>query len=184
MINLYFSTEVGEVKGLSPDELRQLRRNAADGVLECTRDHLLALPGESFYRDAAQSLERVSNSKEDAIQITQRGIALQYYGGTVKAGKGISSKTGQPTKYLSIPVNKATKEMPGHYPNLSFVKYKNGTRALVQLSKDKKASPMFWLVEQVTIKPHPKVLPKQAELNNAAKESALDYLETLSFYRA
>ncbi|MFI3244119.1 MAG: hypothetical protein R3Y56_07700 [Akkermansia sp.] len=46
MINLYFSTEVGEVKGLSPDELRQLRRNAADGVLEHTRNHLLALPGK------------------------------------------------------------------------------------------------------------------------------------------
>lgn len=184
MIHLFFNTVVGEVKGLTPDELRQLRRNAADGVLECTRDHLLALPGESFYREAAQSMERVSTAQADEVCITQRGIALQYYGGTVKAGKGISSKTGEPTKYLSIPVSKATKEMPGRYPDLSFFKYKKGTLALVQLDQDGKPTPVFWLVEQATIKPHPNILPKQEQLQHAAKESSLDYLETLTFYRA
>lgn len=224
MIHLFFNTKVGEVKGLLPDELRQMRRNAADGVLEHTRNHLLALPGKSFYRDAAQSLERVSTAQDDEVRITQRGVALQHYGGTVEPGKGLSSKTGKPTKFLAIPSALAKGKSPRLFQDLSYVPVKNGgkvaallmrvpeaarttadkahkqklkehARKVKKAAKGGQSAPprpvrekpkpqlYFTLVSSATIKPHPNVLPKQVKLHHAAREGALDYLETLSFYQ-
>lgn len=184
MIYLSFQLETFKLRDISEQEQRDMRRAAADSLLEVTRNHLLALPGRSFYREAATSLERNSTAAEDQVRITKRGMSLQYYGGTVTAGKGRSSKTGKPTKYLSIPANDSIREMPSYYPNLSFIKFDNNLAALVKPLKDGNFEPMFWLKKQVTIKPHKNILPKDEQYNRAANEGAQEYLADLSYMKS
>lgn len=186
MLNLnYHARPPDQLPELSASGLQKLRSAAADEVLECTREHLEALPGRSFYQDSASSLERASTAKQEHVGITKRGFALQYFGGTVKAGKGVSSKTGKKTKYLSIPANRGLTEMPSAYADLTFIKLKGDRGALVRLKEDKKSfTPMFWLVKQATIKPHPDILPDQSELELAASLGARDHLAALNFYQS
>lgn len=184
MIYLSYSIDTINLTDISEQEQRDMRRAAADALLEVTRKHLLALPGRSFYREAATSLERTSNESMDMVHVVKRGMALQYYGGTVRAGKGRSSKTGKPTKYLSIPVNDSVRDMPGSYPNLSFVKFNDELAALVIAQDDGDFKPIFWLKKEVTIRPHKNILPKEAQYNRAAKEGALKYIEALSYMKS
>jgi len=184
MIYLSYSIDTFNLPEFGEQEQRDMRRAAADAMLEVTRNHLLALPGRSFYRDAATSLERNSTPDEDQVRVVKRGMALQYYGGTVKAGKGRSSKTGMPTKYLSIPVNNAIRDMPGRYPNLTFIKINDDLAALVIPLPDNDFKPIFWLKKEVTIRPHKYILPKDEQYNRAAKEGALEYIEALSYMKS
>ncbi|MFI3244126.1 MAG: hypothetical protein R3Y56_07735 [Akkermansia sp.] len=184
MILLNFTVHAPEGDpGIKSGDLLSVRQIAANRVSDVMREHLESLPGESFYKRVADSIGRVDKAKSSEVSIAERGYALQLFGGTVKAGKGISSKTGKRTKFLSIPANKGIKEMPDAYDNLSFIKLKGGKGALVRLKKDKSFTPMFWLVKQATIKPHPEVMPRQESIDKAASQGALSAINQLDFYK-
>lgn len=148
-----------------------------------------------FYAQAAQGTTFIDDSANDeiTIAISQVGFAQRYFGGTIKAGVGVSSKTGKTTQWLAIPARTETYgKRPGEFTNLHFIAFKSGAAALVEnentlLGKKRgggyraKASlgggVFFWLVKSVTQKPDPTVLPDESKLTDAAYEAAGDYLE-------
>ena len=73
-------------------------------MLETTRPNAMGAPRTHYYGSArrATSFEVVGGGAIE-INVAQIGMRLHFYGGTVMAGKGISSSTGAPTKYLTIP---------------------------------------------------------------------------------
>ena len=84
-----------------------LHEAMAQGVEGEVKDHLRGLnsrsPNTGYYGRAADSTEVQADEDGGVVRITERGMALHYYGGRVVPGKGISSFTGEPTKSLAIP---------------------------------------------------------------------------------
>lgn len=84
-----------------------LHQAMAQGVELGVREHLTGLnsrsPNTNFYARAAKSTEVEADGAQGLVRITQRGMALRYYGGRVVPGKSISSFTGKETKALAIP---------------------------------------------------------------------------------
>lgn len=210
---------------LKSDRLDELQRKAAEAgmaeevalvgaqaVANFTKDYLGSLNSSrpnalggnrtDFYSRAAKSIE-VAKQGEGSVGFTiyQIGFAQRLLGGTIHAGAGTSSKTGEPTKYLAIPANpEAYGKTPGEFDNLEFfhtahgggLRAKRSIATWLRTSKEgnilnvkgaRKASHdeigslvMFWLVTEVNQDPDPTVLPTEAELTNVATQEMSGYL--------
>src|SRR5215469_3007203 len=76
-------------------------RDAIGNKMGGTRTH--------FYSDAAKSVsDPEATGGVATFTITKQGLAQRWLGGDIEAGKGLSSVTGEPTKYLSIPARTET----------------------------------------------------------------------------
>ncbi len=147
-----------------------------------------------FYAEAARGVQMPQIESEGiSVGISKLGLRLRYYGGTVKPGKNISWKTGQPTKWLAIPNNpiaygKRTQEFDFSglgTGNLRFVYFRPDLAALVEnLATEIKlvrgvfkavastiGAVIFWLKRSVTYKADPTVLPGSEELLAAAQDA-------------
>ncbi len=169
------------LQDLSNDDLKEIQSAAMDAEAEFLRSHLESLPGRSFYKEAAASLERDSGADYEAIHITKRGFALQLFGGVVSAGRGKSAVTGRPTEYLTIPANKSITEAAGFYPGLVMMSNDDGDRWLAKPREDEGFDVYFWLVPSVKIKAHPSIMPTLGALSDAARQGAEDYIKALSY---
>ena len=185
------------------DDLALVMGRAAAGL---TRDHLYALdqsrPNKlggkrtNFYQKAGDSVsDPAASAGVVSFTITKTGLAQRWLGGDIEAGSGISSKTGEPTKYLSIPARAETYgEPPSAFTDLVFVPRKNGGAMLVQalqtqvsISGKKRITVtrgqllgglvMYWLVDKVTQEEDPTVLPTEEELLEVAIGSGSQYLQ-------
>ena len=88
-------------------------------------EYLRGLPGREFYKKAAESVQLASSADAAIVSITQRGIALRRYGGTVRPTGRTSDVTGKPIKNLALPVGGAPS--PGEFRGkLAFIAKKNG----------------------------------------------------------
>ncbi|MDE2107251.1 MAG: hypothetical protein KGL39_59185, partial [Patescibacteria group bacterium] len=165
----------------------------AEGAADLTRKHLFALdtrsPRSHFYSRAAKSVRTPQPEGRGAsFTITQTGLAQRWFGGPIVAGKGTSSATGAPTKYLAI----GTDEVEGKTPkeeameqDMAFVPRGNGKAMLVQgmrstATRGKHKGEeinvvvpggrvLFWLVPSVDQKPDPTVMPTDVDLAEAAR---------------
>jgi len=180
------------------DELGLVGGRAAANL---TKDHLFALdtrvnqlggPRTHFYSSAAKSVSQVQKrGGVVAFDVTKLGLTQRWLGGTITAGKGISSASGGPTKYLTIPARAETYNVPpSAFSDLKFVPRRGGGAMLVQalqttVSIGKKAVArgiqlgglvMYWLVKSVTQKPDPSVMPTEEELLNTASTAMGQYL--------
>ena len=172
------------VKGFLVDYLADLdeaRPNKMGGV----RTH--------FFAQVARSVQNPKTEHGRAsISINHVGFAQRLLGGIIRAGQGLSSKSGRPTKLLAIPARaEAYGKTPGEFHDLEFVPTGNGEGMLVQTFQTQfirgrrkgdyhtqkvGGLAMFWLVKQVTQKPDATVLPSSKAMAGAATDAMEDYL--------
>ncbi len=144
----------------------------------------------TFYRPVPGGLELVNNFL---------GLALRYYGGTVVPGKGISSYSGEPTKWLTMPaIAQAYGRRAREFNNLRFVEFKKGKlaalveekagatdsrtgKAIKGRGRGKKAKPrvFYWLLKSMTIAPNRSLLPLNKELRRTARLTTTAYVRTI-----
>jgi len=73
----------------------------------------------NYYLGAARATSFQPVGDGVVISVAQIGIRLHYYGGTVRAGRGISSFSGKPTKFLTIPARaEAHGKRASEFPDL------------------------------------------------------------------
>ncbi len=166
---------------LSNDDLKEIQSAAMDAEAEFLRSHLEGLPGRSFYKEAAASMERDSGADYEAIHITKTGFSLQLFGGAVSAGKGESAVTGLPTKYLTIPARKGITEAAGFYEGLIQMSNAEGKKWLAMPTGEDSFEPYFWLVPRIEVGAHPNNMPSLQALSDAAQQGAEEYIEALSY---
>lgn len=156
--------------------------------LDDSRANKLGGRRSHYYGSARRATEFQIEGEDVIISISQVGMKLHYFGGTVTAGKNSSYATGSPARYLTIP---ATPEAYGRtvrdFPDLVVVWGKNrrpvglaigeeatgslysavARRHGAMLTKKAKLTPgkmMFWLKESVTLPPDSTVLPTEDTL--------------------
>ena len=176
---------------------------AARGASNLTRQHLFNLdersPRTHFYSSAAKSIEEpVVEGEGASFTIYKTGLAQRYFGGHIEAGKGTSSFSGGPTKYLSIGTDEAEGKTPwevSQEQDIAFVPRKGDKAMLVQAmqtvitrgpNKGKtmtRANPagrvLFWLVTDVDQDADPTVLPADEDLGEAARYPLDNFLTRL-----
>lgn len=163
------------------------------------KDHLVALNaerhryGRNYYAQAARSVTTKGAGGFAIVSITQIGFRLRLYGGTVKAGKNVSSVTGKLTRFLTIPATPEAYGMrAGEFHDLKvglamnprgqlqFALIRRVSQAISIVRRKKKdgsvhttvrpgvinggGEVMFWLVRKVTQRADPSVLPEKREM--------------------
>lgn len=176
---------------------------AGGGVRRLLQDHMRALDGaranqmggkrSHFYAAAARSITYAIDSDGVTVSIHQPGIALHYYGGTVRPVNG--------SKYLTIPVDpEAYGKRAGEFSHLSvqYGQTRGGgirpmflvedTHTKVKVTKGRKTGKvkvketlkagkiMYYLALSATMKPDPSVLPTDETINQSALASMIAYL--------
>lgn len=159
-------------------------------VLESTRPNKLGGARQHYYSGARAGTSFVIDGDYAIIGIRQVGMRLRYYGGTVHAGANISSITGQPTKFLTIPV---TAEAYGHraadFPDLTVLWGSNGPYALARVTKGTIArgasastssvEVLFALKEEVTVPADDTMLPEPEALSDGMQRDFHRYVDMI-----
>jgi len=161
--------------------------------LDAERANRLGGPRTHFYADAARAVQNPqADGNSVVISINHLGLAQRLFGGTITAGHGISSRTGQLTSLLAVPARaEAYGKTPGEFDDLEFVPTRTGgmlVQALqVQIIRGKRkgewrdetvgALAMYWLVPEVTQAADPTVLPSGRAMAGCAADAMEDYLD-------
>jgi len=111
------------VVGLFVERYRQFDRTRPN-ALGGTRTH--------FWGAVAKSVHAANITPQGFdVDVTHVGVRLRWLGGTVTPGKGISCKTGRPTRMLTIPVDaEAHGRRACEYDNLTPLWGRHGPWAL------------------------------------------------------
>jgi hypothetical protein len=152
-----------------------------------------------FYGRMAEATFSSSDAESGTVTVGTgiRGASLRYFGGTVRAGKTISSITGKPTRLLAIPtkdvpVAGSTREVPRNMGVLKYLPSKRGGGVLVEgvmVTGKRSGRPrverrtggrlLYILKASVDHKPDRNLLPADAELGDAAAGAARMHVEGL-----
>lgn len=182
-------------QGLENEQLLPvLGRSAANSVranfdeLESSRPNKLGGTRQHYYSGARSATSFVVEGDKAVIGIAQVGIRLRYFGGTVRAGVGNSYITGNPTKYLTIPV---TPEAYGHraadFPDLVVLWGRNGPYALGRKNQGsiarggstESSEVLFALTPHVEIPGDETMLPSSDDFRSAIKEDFYKYVDVV-----
>lgn len=154
-----------------------LAQAAARGILDLTREHLRArnarsssgvMPKSNYYADAAESVTVGTDKNSATVTIDKEGVALHYYGGTVKPKK----------KALAIPKSPIVagvwpSEMGGDLDLVWPKGKKSGTL------RDKVSGEILYLlVPKVTIRADRSVLPSDEAYYAAASEAITEAMSS------
>ncbi len=191
--------------GLQPVRINPIVGKAAS---EATREHYIQLNRErpnalggartNYYLGAAKGTSFTVLEDGAVISIRQIGIRLRYYGGTVTAGKGISSWSGRPTRFLTIAVHPRAHGKRASEFDLELVYNHDGVPVAlatkstlgVQLKQTKtgkitkraigrRGEIMFLLKRSVTHRPDPSVLPAPDKIYGAVVSNVNAYTDRL-----
>lgn len=152
--------------------------------LEDTRPNKMGGSRRHYYSGARAKTTFTVSGNTAFIFTTQVGMRMRYFGGTIRAGAGISSATGKPTKYLTIP---ETAESYGHraadFDDLEVLWGRDGPYGLGRVERKTiqrgdsftqsnaiQTEVLFWLVPEVEIPEDHTMLPESGELNDALHE--------------
>ncbi len=149
----------------------------------------LSAPSTGFWKEAIGSIRGTADNEAAVVSISKRGVALQYYGGTVRAKN---------KPYLTIPISplshgKSVAEMGGKFyrflskkGNLILATDPNPGRAgkprvgqrlkTARIPRYRGGVPLYVLKKQVTVRPHADVLPDRAELERTATRALNNYI--------
>lgn len=188
-------------QGLQPARLQPVAGRAARNVIRThllgvnrTRPNALGGPRTNFYASAARGTQFRVQGDTVIVSINQVGIALRYFGGTVRP---------RLRKYLTIPAipeahGKRASEFNGlsfafeRHPRfgvmmpalvqgaaslLGFRRGPRGTRA--RFIGERRRRVVFWLVKSATFKADPTVLPHDEQIAAAAASAINDYARLL-----
>ena len=182
------------------DGLAALHLAMAMGVELAVKRHLresyaARSPRTGFYGRMAQATAGTADQEAGTVTVGAgiRGAALRYFGGTVAAGKTISSITGKPTRLLAIPtkdvpVSGSTRETPANAGILKYLPSKKGGGVLVEgeqvtgkrgktrVERKPGGRLLFILKAYTKHDPDPGLLPDQAALEAAARAAAGDHI--------
>jgi len=164
----------------------------AEACGDLTRGHLRRLAGRrhrpgiahNFYLRAADAVvaERVTGGA--AVTIAHEGLALRYYGGTVRPSGRISLVTGRPIRALAVPKpgSGAEGKTPGEFGKLFVVASKrSGKAVLAGRGPAGMVRVLFLLLKSAEHKADKSVLPKDRAYQEAGAEALDDLLaETIN----
>lgn len=178
--------------------LTGLHAAMGEAVTDATRHHIATTkqsPNTGWWGRAARSVKTSSVSGTLAlVEVSQRGAALRYHGGTVSQKPGGPLLT-IPTEH--VPVRDGTRLAARDIDDLAYIPRRSadgkrkgflvqGEKYTVSRGKNKgktRTRPVFgpWQVfyilrTETTHKPDPTVLPTDAVLGEAAREAAADYV--------
>lgn len=188
-MNLRLTIKPEDVRDAMPPD-RVLLEAAARGMVVAVRRHLRekndrtppknGFPKSNYYAEAADTAR---GSVADGVAVVEvgpddpngpgSGIALHYYGGTVRPKK----------KALAIPISPAVagmwpSEATGVGADLAMIWPKNSAHGFL---KDNERNELLWLlVPKATIPADPDVLPSDDEVLSAAERAVLPLLEGAS----
>lgn len=142
----------------------------------------------NYYLGAARATTFRAVDDGVVISVNQVGVRLHYFGGVVRAGKGVSSSSGKATKFLTIPARaeahgKRASEFPdlivlrrgGHQhgepfalaravsTSIAFRKGRDGQRRSVSRG-EQGGEIMFWLKREVRVPADPDILPQPIDV--------------------
>lgn len=163
---LKITIKAPDLAGLVGRELLDVQRvglAAAGGVRRCVSAHLRGRGGLKFWRAASERVEVEPTAEGADVAIYQRGVALRYYGGTVRPKAG--------HKALAIPTEKGPRDTwPYEMPGLVFRRVSRKWPHLVRLlvHKDKPEEPLYRLVNETQHKADPGVMPTEEQMMKAA----------------
>lgn len=193
MISLLVNSDSGSLSAYVTRLRLALRGTTASRVLaeagaDLTREHLYGLAssrhrkgqGLNFYARAADAVvaEPVSGGAE--VTIPHVGLALRYFGGTVRASGRISQVTGRPIRMLAIPKkgSEAEGKTPGEFGDLFVVASRRSGKAVLAGRKaNGMVAVLFFLTPKTTHKPDKSVLPTDAAYLDACKDALTGLLE-------
>lgn len=147
-----------------------------------------------FWRDVYRSTQIGEVTDQHGIVVIgDPRFAQKLYGGTIRAGKGTSSKTGKRTKALAIPVAPEAHGLrPAQLETQRGIKlfviprdFGNGLLAgALPGRKDKKNTPgaikvFYALRTSVTQQSDPRAMPDRGTISKAAVEAAESYLQSI-----
>lgn len=193
---------VARLKGyLASEDLQNLVGRTAQNVM---RSHLRrkdmteanALGGQRTHYYGSAVTDYYVRGNYVVVSARKIGFRIHYYGGTITAGKGISSFTGKPTVYLTIPArSEAHGRLASDFPDLVMLWGKGGPYALARAPQSRlifgrshtlemKAAGsgaivtvkpggmqggevLFWLKKSIKIMPDPTMLPPESDYERA-----------------
>lgn len=187
MLEIHIKVTGGELPDIGSAEVqRRLRGAAAGHVRKLLHDHLAARPGRSYWKEAAEATEVEASGGQYTVAVHQRGVALHYYGGTVKPTGRISSVTGKPIKRLLIPFDdsplrkqKAELSELGIDPGDMFV-LKKPARAILAAKQGSGVLMLGVLKTQQKFDADKTVLPTEEAMRQAGAEGANEAMNLLN----
>lgn len=196
MISLATTIDDANVKKIIRKLDKSLRGAPANSVIaeaaaEKAREHLRELSASrhrptqrnSFYLRAADAVLAQSDNTEAVVAIPHTGLALRYYGGTVRPSGRTSLITGKPISHLAIP--RAGTEAEGKTPydfrgRLSLIITARKKAYLGKEEPDGSFTPLFWLVKESKHDADKNVLPTTDEFRAAAVEALEEFAEEVA----
>lgn len=187
--------------------MKKCNRAAGRSLVKAVKDNFKGLGGRYFWGTAARRTTLAKADAESAeINIAQRGVHLQWQGGTVRPTGNTSEVTGKPTKNLLIPVGNSPlkgkkqrltlRELGLPPASIHIAKSKNGKVYLIaekeKRVKRRKGVPAHTrqsgillgrLVPQATIPAHPNVLPDADERRRALAYGAQQALNSIRWFK-
>ena len=186
-VNLDGSGAIGLLRKLQWSfQGRAASRAVGEACAKLTRDHLCRIASSrhrsglarNFYARAADAVVSEPVSHGAMITIPHTGLALRYYGGTVRPSGRVSLVTGRPIKRLAIPIKGRGAEgrLPKDFKGLFVVASKrSGKAVLAGRGPSGLVRALFTLVKSSTHKADKSVLPTDDQYT-AAGADALDEL--------
>jgi hypothetical protein len=135
-------------------------------------------PRTNYYSDARKSTKFEVSGDTITISVSQVGIALHYYGGTV---------TPIRTKYLTIPARpECHGKRASDFPDLVVLWGRKGPYGLGLLEKvgigtigasKPNSTVYFWLVKKASIAPDPTIIPEESAIMEPIAEKLSEVTE-------
>lgn len=197
---LAISVNVGRIEyGLTGTDLARIRKAQANASVRVLMDHFAARGGRRYWGTAAKSTTAEVTGDEVLLHVKHPGVRLHWLGGHVSPGRNISSKTGGPTKALSIPEDdQIDRVAPGGYKGLLAYVGARGPK-LIGMLVDAERRPLkkgrnkgkmkimpargglirYWLVSGTDHDPDPSVVPLDA-IAEAAASATRQYINLIS----
>ncbi len=195
MLYILVNTDSGELAELlarlsAEANSKDLIEVVAESAAEATREHLRDLhdkrhrnvTGRSFYLRAADAVVADSSGDDARVTIDHTGLALRYYGGTVRPSGRTSLITGKPIRRIAVP--KEGSEAEGKTPydfrgRVSLIITKRKKAYLGKEEPDGSFTPLFWLVKETNHKPDKTVLPTDDTLADAAEAAIKEQIQEI-----
>ncbi len=162
-------------------------RVVAEAGADATRSHLYGLANSrhrqaqrlNFYARAADAVvaEPVTGGAE--ITISHTGLALRYFGGTVRPSGRTSLVTGRPIRRLAVPIpgKGAEGKTPAEFSNLFMIRSKGGNALLAGKKPNGMVGLLFMLLAKTVHKADKSVLPTDDAYRAAAQDALAELLE-------
>ena len=163
----------------------------AEAAADLTRSHFRELSQDrhrasqprNYYQLAADAVEFKAVDGGAEVTIPHTGIALRYFGGTVRPSGRISLVTGKPITRLAVPFSgsEAEGKTPGEFADLfvlsSALGKSTGKAVLARKTSSGGFVALFALLAKTEHEPNETILPENAEYEETAVSAIREMIE-------